>query len=255
MARGWKCSRCSTVNDESGVTCRGCGLIRGSAVLPTVSDAPPTPGSTPVRPGWAAPRAEHDLEPASAAADDPSADLPGWTAPGGEPADVPAAPIPIWRRIPIGGLLATIVIVGGAVSGWYFAAGRSDTGEIAKSGDLMATELRVGDCFDLKEPEADEIGDVTARPCTEEHEYELYFTGSLPEGAYPAEAVFEEFVAANCDSAFTAYVGKAYQDSDLDVYWMFPTDEGWRDGDRSIQCAVFHPRVNRLTASLRGSNR
>jgi hypothetical protein len=167
----------------------------------------------------------------------------------------PVAPVPLWKRLPIGGIIFAVLLVGGGLSSLYFGAGRNDTGEIAKSGDLTANKLRVGDCYDLKEPEANEIEDVTAKPCTEEHQYELYFTGALPEGEYPAESVFEDYVVANCDPAFTGYVGKTFQDSLLDIYWLYPTDDSWRQGDRTVQCAVYDPKIPRLTASLKGANR
>ncbi len=292
MANDWKCSRCSTVNDVSSVTCVSCGLMRGSAVLPGSTDAPrsaePTPGfapdpaasggqpdtgwdppttdsTPPSEPGWAALRTDPAQAPT---AGDPAGEPPpttGWALPDGTPAAAaaapavepvpPAAPIPLWRRIPIGGLLFLVLVVGGGIVSWYFSADRADTGEITGAGDLQATDLRVGDCFDLKEPEATEIGDVTATPCTQEHEYELFYEASLPEGDYPAETVFEQYVKDNCLTTFTAYVGKAFEQSELDIYWLYPTDDAWRDGDRSVQCAVYHPRVARLTTSLKGSNR
>jgi hypothetical protein len=185
---------------------------------------------------------------------DPAAAGPDGT-PYPAPTQAPAAPVPLWRRIPLGWVLFGIIVIGGAISSWYFGAGRSDTGEIAKPGDLTATDLRVGDCFDLKVPEASEIDDVAAVPCTQAHEFEMFHTASMPEGEYPAEAAFEDFVNAKCVPAFATYVGKAYEDSELDVYWLFPTSDGWRQGDRSIQCAVFHPRVHQLTESLKGSKR
>ena len=55
--------------------------------------------------------------------------------------------------------------------------------------------------------------------------------------------------------AFEAYVGKSFQDSELEVFWLSPTEEAWNDGDRSMQCALYHPRIHRLTESLKGSAR
>ena len=272
---GWKCARCSTVNDESGISCSKCGLMRGSVVIQGTSDGPigtesiPVERPTPVAPAAAqapggpdAPRAadapgEAQMQPGPTAAADSPADVPSWMGPSaglGGP-EVPAAPVPLWRRIPIGGIIVAVLVIGGGISSWYFGAGRNDAGEIAKPGDLTANNLRVGDCYDLKEPEADEIEDVTAKPCTEPHQYELYFTGAVPDGDYPAESVFEAYVVANCDPAFTGYVGRAYQDSLLDIYWLYPTDGSWRQGDRTVQCAVYDPKIPRLTASLKGADR
>ena len=268
MAR-WKCARCSTVNDESGISCSNCGLMRGSVVIGAATDGPIGTESIPIqRPapetpwtpdvpgaGSAPPLAAASGSPAPAGgapAEDPS-----WMAPQPQLAgpEAPAAPVPLWRRLPIGGIIFAVLLVGGGISTWYFGAGRSDTGEIAKPGDLGAVNLRVGDCYDLKDPGASEIEDVAAKPCTDAHEYELFFVGSLPEGAYPADAVFERYVIDHCDPAFATYVGKAYQDSSLDIYWLIPTPDSWGSGDRSVQCAVYDPKVARLTTSLKGASR
>jgi hypothetical protein len=152
-------------------------------------------------------------------------------------------------------MLFLAVIGLGAVSSRYFSAGRSESGEITKSGDLAVNELRVGDCFDLKDPDAEELDDVSARPCTEEHQYETFFVGTMADGAYPTDAAFEAYVTANCDPAFEAYVGRAFQASQLAVGWVGPTVDGWNDGDRSIQCVLDDPQAPRLTGSMKGSSR
>jgi hypothetical protein len=218
-------------------------------------------------PGWnsgsapAAAEADDAADAASPAEPNPT----GWATPAASPAvpdptawATPAAPpasVPLWRRLPIGGIFILVLIVAGGVGGLIFNASRSSTGEIVKEGDLTAADLRVGDCFDLKDPAADLIEDVTAVPCTAAHEYEMVFTGSLAEGAYPSDDAFTAFFTANCIPAFDTYVGKAYLDSELDIFWLTPTSDAWDQGDRSIQCAAYHPRISRLTETLKGSNR
>ena len=176
-----------------------------------------------------------------------------WIPVGANQPEVPAAPVPFWRRIPIGLVVFVILFAGARLSGLVLDADRAETGEVAKPGDLTAIDLRVGDCFDLKDPQAEQIGDVAARPCAQPHEFEMFFTGSMPEGTFPGQSVFEEFMNTNCMPAFSAYVGKRYEDSELDMYWLAPSVEGWAQGDRSVQCAVFHPRIHQLTESLKGS--
>ena len=48
-------------------------------------------------------------------------------------------------------------------------------------------DLRVGDCFDLKDPTADQIEDVKAVPCTTEHEFELFYVGAMGKGSHPTD--------------------------------------------------------------------
>lgn len=243
MAKQWTCARCSTKNDEGTLTCSNCRMIRGAFVVPGTFNAYPDASS---------PAA---ADPAAAAAGEPGPATPSyWSAagsasPGGE---VPA-PTPFWRRIPIGLVIFGLLLAAGAIGGIITNAGRSDTGEIVNDGDMMATDLRVGDCFDLKDPTAEEISDVTARPCTDPHQYELIWTGSMAEGAYPPKSAFDAFMESNCFNAFDAYVGTAFEDSELDIYWLYPVEDGWNNGDRSVQCAAYHPTNSGLTSSLRAS--
>ncbi len=119
-----------------------------------------------------------------------------------------------------------------------------------------ALELRVGDCFDLKDPAAETIGDVTALPCTELHEYEIFFVGSMSmaERIYPSQEELDGYVDRYCSPTFYTYVGKIYAESELEIFSLFPTNEGWGDGDRSVSCAA-HLGDGRLNASVKGSKR
>jgi hypothetical protein len=254
MAKSWKCPRCSTVNEDSSITCTSCGLLQGSVFVRSALDQPPPAVSAPPARQGAVPEANQPPEWASPAPDaTPTAS--NAAAASAEPATGPAPRVPIWRRIPIGGIVFLVFVFGGGISSWFFGAGRGEGGEIAKPGDLTAVDLRVGDCFDLKDPEATEVDNVVARPCTEEHEYEMFYTGSMPEGDYPPKSVIEVFMNTNCMPAFLAYVGKEYEASTLDLSWLSPTPDTWSQGDRSIQCSVYDPSVDRLTGSIKGAKR
>ena len=257
MSEGWTCSRCATVNDDSRFGCSNCGLLRHDAA--SVGSSQPAgdaiPRSDPPTAAYGGAIAEPTpLAGGSAEDTTPSQPGLGWVPPDADQAAAAPAAMPIWRRIPVGWLVVALFVAGTAVVGWYFNASRSSTGEITKSGDMTAVDLRVGDCFDLKDPAADEVEDVTAGPCTVAHEFEMFFVGSLPEGAFPAQSVFDTYVTDNCYPAFAAYVGTAYTESELEMYWLAPTADAWGGGDRSVQCAVYHPVISRQTQSLRGSN-
>jgi len=256
MSEEWTCSRCSTVNVAERFGCSNCGLLRHdiATVGSSVQAGPPDPLTQ--QPAEPAPVDASEPTPtAGVAAQYPtsSGTVPGWMPPDGEMGAAASAAKPLWRRIPIGWLIFAVLIGGGAITGWYFNASRSSSGEITKAGDMTAADLRVGDCFDLKDPASDEIGDVTAGPCTTAHEFEMFFVGSLPSGEYPAQTVFETYLTDNCYPAFDAYIGKSHIESELSIYWLTPSDEGWRAGDRSVQCAAYHPLVHVQTKSLKGS--
>jgi hypothetical protein len=185
-----------------------------------------------------------------------------------------------FRRIPAGLLIAVALVLVGSVAGWYLYASRSATGEpkvapaeptqvrtgvatpdeIDESGDLNRDEiniddsvdLRVGDCFDLKDPDA-EIEHVKEVPCTTEHEFELFYVGAMGKRSPPTLDAFADFVVEHCDPAFGDYIGRAPDNSDLDYDWLVPTDDAWRSGDRTVQCAASDPNNSRLTRSLRGT--
>jgi hypothetical protein len=262
MARGWTCPRCSTKNGEGVMNCSKCGLIQGavfvaSTYVPPAETEPtaalgateaPEPASDTYAPTpW--PAAEPSLAPPDAFDAQPSA---GWVPP--YPIAAPAAR-PLWRRIPLRLLLFGALLIGGAIAGFITNASRSSTGDITKSGDLTSSDLRVGDCWDLKDPSVDQIDNVTARPCGEAHQYEVFSIPTMGAGDYPAEAAFTDYVSATCVPEFETFVGTAYDASTLDIFWLYPSSEGWAAGDHAIACSVFDPASDRVTSSLRGSRR
>lgn len=183
------------------------------------------------------------------------------------PGPVPPPPVPAWaeeRPTPQqrrGGLLSSgvgrIVLAGLVVAvvtavGWWTGAGRGDDGAIDRAGDLAATSLRVGDC--LMEPDGDEFGDVSAIPCAEPHELELFHVFSMT-GGHPTDEAVTTAVGERCLPAFDAYVGQAYERSELDIVWFSPTVDGWEAGDHEIQCLLFAMDGSDLVGSMRGTGR
>ena len=145
-----------------------------------------------------------------------------------------------------------IVVVG---AGILFAARRDEGGQIVGAGDMEVTDVVAGDCFDLKDPDEEEIADVTAKPCTEPHEFEMFFVGNLPDGDFPADSVINAYLEAECIPAFDAYVGLPYVQSQLDIFPLIPSPGGWSAGDHAVQCALFDPIDEELTSSMRNAGR
>ena len=166
------------------------------------------------------------------------------------PARVPGRMGSLLRRF---AWLPVVAVV--AVAGYAFSAGRDDTGAISRGGNLAITDLRVGDCFNLRDKQADEVDEVDAKPCNETHQFEMMFVGDMPDGAFPSDEALTDFTVANCLPAFNAYVGLAYEDSRYDLTQFTPTVNGWSDGDHALQCALYDPADDELKTSLRGANR
>jgi Septum formation len=261
MTERWICALCSTENDPWVVGCSKCGTVRADLSVAGAPQPSPAADALPLQPVEAPPPTAPPLSPwpPPPAALPPGESAESTTTPlsGGVAVTQPpqAASVPLWRRLPIGWILFGVLVFGGAIGGLIFNASRGSSGEITKSGDLEAGELRAGDCFDLKDPTAEEIGDVTALPCTSEHEYETFFVGTMPPGDFPTDDGFNAWLEANCAPAFEAYVGTPLENSELEVFWLSPTSEAWNAGERSIQCAINHPTIHRLTESFKGSGR
>lgn len=245
----WACPRCGNVNEPGTVTCSSCGLDRGASGK---SDA-----------GWsegAAPTATVLGEAAGAEPSQPDV-APRWAVPG-DPA-VPAAPgaavAPPRGGLTIGRIVRQfgfLILIGAfAVGAWWLSARRGDDGQITEAGNLASTELRLGDCFDLKDPSADLIDEVDGKPCEETHEYEVFFLGEMADGEFPGDSAFETYVVDECAPAFGEFVGTPYAESELDFLYLVPSEESWAEGDREVVCAVFHPQIDELMGSLRGSKR
>jgi hypothetical protein len=147
------------------------------------------------------------------------------------------------------------VVVAIAVVGLWLNARRDDSGQISTGGTLQIQDLRIGDCFNLKDETADSVSDVDAKPCAEAHRYELYHVASMSGGSYPAGAQLSGFAEQECGAAFATYVGTTYDQSSLEVLYFTPTNDAWDDGDRSVQCAAYDPVNPSLTGSLQAAAR
>ncbi len=137
-----------------------------------------------------------------------------------------------------------LLVIGGGIAAFNYLGG-----------SRPVTEMSVGDCFDVADPESRFIDDVTKRECTEPHQYEMYFVGDLPDGQYPSDSDVTLWLEANCLPAFTEYVGIDYQSSVLVALPITPTEDGWNDGDHSVQCAMHDPNNTELTESLKDAAR
>ncbi|KRB36964.1 septum formation family protein [Microbacterium sp. Root180] len=155
--------------------------------------------------------------------------------------------------VPIAALLA--LVLGGCSAITDLLAGQnvtrdSDTQEVTEAGDADVFSLQLGDCFN--DESASEISEVLAVPCAEAHDNEIYFLFDMPDGEYPGEDAVMAAAEAGCLPTFEAFVGVAYDSSELEWFPLTPTASGWDElGDREIVCAVFDPAAL-VTGTLAG---
>lgn len=178
------------------------------------------------------------------------ADRAGWASAAGGAA--PATDGGGWQRFLRYWWVPALAIV--LVVGYLTTARRDGAGAITDSGTLQIQDLRVGDCFDVGD--ADEVSEVDAGPCTDPHGYEMFHLATWSGAdAYPSDDAMLDFIIQACVPVFDDYVGMSYETSVIDFVPFTPTEDGWNDGDRVVQCALVDPGNEQLTTSLRNANR
>jgi hypothetical protein len=134
------------------------------------------------------------------------------------------------------------------------ARGTSD----GTSVDVDASQVVVGDCFDDPLGDTDdwvEIDDVRLVPCDEPHDLEAFHDFDLPDGDLPSEEALDEAIEEACVPAFEEFVGRGYEDSELDLAFLTPTEDSWAEGDRRVLCSIYAMDMTKLRGSVEGSGR
>jgi len=147
-----------------------------------------------------------------------------------------------------------VVVLGVAA----FLSGRADrdaSGAVVKPGTVDVLSLRVGDCVQLPTDSTFDTAKLPAVPCSQLHDGEVYVVGSLGlTGTYPGEAVVTKAAQEVCGAAFEPFVGTSYDQSSIDVTYLFPRQREWQLGDRGVTC-ILTPRTGQVTGTLKGSGR
>jgi hypothetical protein len=136
-------------------------------------------------------------------------------------------------------------------------AERDDTGAVASEGAVDAFQVALGDC--VVDPatgstETQEVQSVTAVPCDQPHDGEVYSVFDLPDGEFPGEEAVTSQSEERCLADFEGFVGTPYEESRYELSSLFPTKESWdtRD-DREVVCIVVGPAGEKLTGSVKGA--
>lgn len=113
-------------------------------------------------------------------------------------------------------------------------------------------DLEIGQCFD--DPDSfDEVANVAIVDCAEPHDNEVYYLFDLAGGDFPGDAGLGDSAVDGCLDQFDGYVGVDYASSVLDIRYLIPTAETWRDGDREVVCILYQLDNGELTGSMRGA--
>lgn len=132
------------------------------------------------------------------------------------------------------------------------SGGSSGGSSASSSGPVSAAlDMYVGQC--IQDPGEGSISEVENAVCTKEHWGEVYHVATITSSRMPSDGDMDDMALDVCVDAFDAYVGRPYDESDLDITWYFPSRESWDDGDRSIQCIAFAMDGESLYQPVRNS--
>jgi hypothetical protein len=114
--------------------------------------------------------------------------------------------------------------------------------------------ISVGDCWDDQDVNATEVSTVTSIDCAKPHDNEAYASVKLDDGDYPGDEALLNSADQGCYDEFQAFMGIAYEDSQINYTYFYPTTESWDVGDREILCFVYEDQT-KVTGTLAGSAR
>ena len=128
-------------------------------------------------------------------------------------------------------------------------------GGSAGTGNTSVFDLSNGQCFNAVSE--DVVDEVEVVACGQAHQYEIYLTVDYDAGsgaAYPGDATITDFSEDTCRTRFETFVGRGYEESELFIYYLQPSDSSWGDGDREVVCSLYLPD-EQLTGSMENSGR
>lgn len=120
---------------------------------------------------------------------------------------------------------------------------------------ISVGELQVGTCFD--DPafggDAATVTETTRVQCFDPHDAEVYAVVRYtqgPDDPYPGEEAAQDYANDRCLDRFEDFVGIPYEQSQLDIASLWPTQASWDAGDREATCAVFHVENQKLRGTM-----
>ncbi|WP_372507653.1 septum formation family protein [Rhodococcus erythropolis] len=105
-------------------------------------------------------------------------------------------------------------------------------------------DIAVGDCLiDDIVPDSGEgvSGDQKQVNCGAPHYSEVYASTSMTGSEFPGTPAVEAESEELCDREFTSFVGMSYEQSLLDLSYLYPTSDSWKSEDREILCLINDP--------------
>jgi len=128
------------------------------------------------------------------------------------------------------------------------------TGAVAQEKAVDVFEIELGDCLSGGNL-GDTVSEMQKIDCAAPHVYEVYHLFNLPAGDFPGDEVVDQAADEGCTSAFAVFVGKTYDESELEMQTLTPQADGWKEhDDREVICLVLAAKEVPRTGSARGLN-
>jgi hypothetical protein len=125
------------------------------------------------------------------------------------------------------------------------------TGQITKDGHLSVFSLQAGDCFQNPSGNQPSLGvkQVTAVSCATPHDAQVIAQLPVTGSAYPGKAAFHAQALSGCKASDAAVVDQAQLTDTMNLIWLYPEEQAWIDGHRTISCVIVDSSAD-LTSSL-----
>ncbi len=102
------------------------------------------------------------------------------------------------------------------------------------SGTVGANEVKAGDCL-TELPASGLVLTVDTAPCGEPHEGEIFAVMNMPDGDFPGQSAIEEY-QNKCAPELAKYSPEAARDPEVGLFVLYPSEDSWREGDRTVTC-------------------
>jgi hypothetical protein len=135
-------------------------------------------------------------------------------------------------------LIAVVVIVALATD-----AERDPSGRVREAGTESVFDLRVGDCVNDLEETTVEVA-VEAVPCSQPHDAEVISSFEAPRGRLPGRG--QRLPGGG--SALFEGARRRGRCRGADPFYLYPTEQGWGNGDRQVNCVALFSQPRRGSA-------
>jgi hypothetical protein len=139
------------------------------------------------------------------------------------------------------GLLVALLVVG-AVTAPPNPQRSSSTGQISHREKLSLTSLLPGDCFDDPLTRARVTYSVTAMPCTQSHNSQVFAAFRVAGGHYPGTATLDRQGKAGCNARLSD-LDQQKLTGGVGVTFFTPPVLAWYLGQHRIVCIVVSPKA------------